>query len=45
MTSGRLIEDRKALLGAADHKQPISHSPHNGTAFPDRTTFVSSLRG
>lgn len=41
----QLIEDRKALLGAADHKQPISHSPHNGTAFPDRTTFVSSLRG
>ncbi len=41
----QLIEDRKALIGTADHKQPISHSPHNGGAFPDRTAFVSSLRG
>lgn len=41
----QLIEDRKALIGTAYHKQPISHSPHNGGAFPDRTTFVSSLRG
>jgi len=41
----KLIEDRKALLGFTGHGKPISQSPHTGGAFPEKTAFVSALRG
>jgi len=42
-----LIEDRKQLVGLGGHATtwPVSHSPHAGGAFPEKTAFATSLRG
>jgi hypothetical protein len=42
-----LIEDRKQLvdIAPANGARPLSQSPHQGNAFPEKTSFVASLRG